>query len=99
MEPMSKPNQQLEAKRRLKAKIATIQAMLDAAIKDLTDAAYEEKCFVEDYIDDLGDYPNRLADGIADATRQASNRIGRAMTIVDEWGPALPGVRVASPGE
>lgn len=95
----SKHDQQLDAKRRLKAKLATINAMLDAAIKDLVAAAYEETCFVDDHIDDLGDYPNRLADGIYVAAREASIRLGRAVTAINEWGPATPGVRVAQMGE
>lgn len=90
---------QLEAKQRIKAKIATIQAMLDASLADLTAVAYAETCFLDEHIDDLGDRPNRLADGIADAARQAKNRLGWATTVVNEWAPATPGVRVASMGE
>jgi hypothetical protein len=92
-------NLQLEAKQRLKAKIVTIQAMLNAALADLTAAAYAETCFLDDHIDDLGDHPNRVGDGISNAATRALSALGDTVTVINEWGPAVPGVRVASPGE
>jgi hypothetical protein len=99
METSNPINVQLDAKARLKARIHTLRAMLEAGLADLTAAAYAEECFLDDHIDDLGDRPNRVADGISAACTLSLGRLGDALAVVNEWAPATPGRREARMGE
>jgi hypothetical protein len=99
METSNPRNLQLEAKRRLQAKVITIRTMLEAALANLSDEAHAETCFLDAHIDDIGDHPNRIANAIDEAKAKTLSSLGRASTAINEWAPATPGRRETVMGE